>query len=56
MRQKYYRKAKKRRYDQCKPYIRNNKIYFEGKIKRGLGVIGTAVKFIGPLAKLVLGI
>ena len=53
----YVRKPKKisrrRKYGRGRPYMRNNKVYFGGKIHRGRG-IGQVVK--GLLSNLVRGV
>ena len=49
---KYYRKKPRirRKYGRGKPYMKNNKIYFGGGIKRGSGLVLVLAKLLGPVA------
>ena len=54
---KYYRKKRRirRKYASGKPYIKINKIYFGGGIKRGSDLVSVLSKLLGSVAS-VLGI
>ena len=52
---KYYRKKRRirRKYGRGKSYMKNNKIYFDGGIERGSGLVLVLPKLLDPVASVL---